>query len=223
MSRSRKGNKREKSHGRYVQLREWLLACPAWQSLDGNCRALYIEIARRYRGPNSNNGKIPFSVREAATMLHVGTNTAARCLDVLQERGFTKIAKDGGFNVKGRIAREWLLTEFPDDTSGITNEASKDFMRWSEPHQNSFHSAITDTYSAITDTVKAGKPAPVVKKSRLRICNRTVKAAKVVPQCDYRDTIQTARWLRPEEQVLQCKMDAAPVGITLPSSTTVLS
>jgi hypothetical protein len=38
---------------------EYMLASPAWQALDGNSRALYIELARRYRGPNSNNGRSP--------------------------------------------------------------------------------------------------------------------------------------------------------------------
>ncbi len=117
--------------GRYVRFWEYMLASPAWQSLDGNCRALYIELARRYRGTGSNNGKIPFSVREAAGMLHIGRSTAQRCFDALLERGFIRVGKPSGFNMKGRVATEWLLTEFPDDTIANNNGiASKDFMRW---------------------------------------------------------------------------------------------
>src|SRR6266566_9740536 len=97
-----RGNRREKERGRFVKLPEWLLACPAWQSLDGNGRALYIELARRYRGPNSNNGKIPYSTREAAKALHIGRSTAQRCFDKLLDRGFTKIGKRSGFSMKGR-------------------------------------------------------------------------------------------------------------------------
>jgi hypothetical protein len=48
---------------RYVSLRYWMLQSPAWQSLPGGARALYIEMAQRYNG--SNNGRIPYSVREA--------------------------------------------------------------------------------------------------------------------------------------------------------------
>jgi hypothetical protein len=44
-----------------------------------------------------------------------------------------KIAKDSGFNIKGRVSREWLLTEFPDDRSGIHVEPTKEFMRWQPP------------------------------------------------------------------------------------------
>lgn len=118
---------------RYVRLPEYLLASAAWQSLDGNSRALYVEIARRYRGPSSNNGKIPYSVREAAKALHVGHSTAQRCFEKLQDRGFIKIGKRSGFSVKGRVATEWLLTEFSDDTTATLSPPTKDFMRWSEP------------------------------------------------------------------------------------------
>ena len=101
--------------GRYVRLTEYMLASAAWQELTGNSRALYIELARRYRGPNSNNGKIPYSVREAASALGIGRSTAQRCFEQLTALGFVKIGKRSGFSVKGRVATEWLLTEFPDD------------------------------------------------------------------------------------------------------------
>src|SRR6476469_3711621 len=106
-----------------------MLASTAWQSLDGNCRALYVEIARRYRGPNSNNGKIPFSVREAASALHIGRSTAQRCFERLNALGVLRIGKRSGFSMKGRVATEWLLTELPDDTAATIGIASKDFMK----------------------------------------------------------------------------------------------
>src|SRR5690242_8368243 len=103
--------------GRYVRLTEYMLASSAWRALPCNSRALYIELARRYRGPNSNNGKIPYSHREAATTLGIGRSTAQRCFEQLIELGFVKIGKRSGFSMKGRVATEWLLTEFADDTS----------------------------------------------------------------------------------------------------------
>jgi DNA-binding transcriptional MocR family regulator len=119
---------------------EYMLASEAWQSLDCTSRALYIELARRYRGPGSNNGKIGYSVREAATALSVGRSTAQRCFEKLTDRGFLKIGKRSGFSMKGRVSTEWLLTEFADDTSGVSGPAfaSKEFMRWTPG--NSFHS-----------------------------------------------------------------------------------
>jgi hypothetical protein len=145
MTNRREYHKHPRSKERYVRLPEYLLASTAWQSLDGNCRALYIELARRYRGPNSNNGRIPFSVREAAAELHVGRSTAQRCFDKLLDRGFTKIARRSGFSMKGRVATEWLLTEFPDDTTSALTLATKDFMKWTS--KNSFHSPTSDTHS----------------------------------------------------------------------------
>jgi hypothetical protein len=146
----KRSGKEARADGRYVRLAEYMLSSSAWQSLDGNCRALYIELARRYRGPHSNNGKIPYSVREAATALHIGRSTAQRCFERLQELGFVKIGKRSGFSMKGRIATEWTLTEFPDDTTTTTTGiASKDFMRWTPP--NSFHSPTTDTHSPTTE------------------------------------------------------------------------
>jgi hypothetical protein len=148
MSRGR--DRREKPAGRYIQLREYMLASPAWQSLDCISRCLYIELARRYRGPNSNNGKIPLSVREAASALGCGKSTAGRCFDQLRDYGFIKIGKLSGFNMKGRVSTEWLLTEFPDDT--LTGALpSKDFMKWVPEKLK--HSPISGTHSPITGTV----------------------------------------------------------------------
>ena len=76
-------------------------------------QSTYIELARRYRGPNSNNGKIPYSVREAAKALNIGRSTAQRCFERLIAYGFLSISKRSGFSRKGRVATEWLLTEFP--------------------------------------------------------------------------------------------------------------
>lgn len=144
---------KKRAHGsqRYVRLDEHLLRSAAWQALDGNCRGLYVELARRYRGPNSNNGRIPYSVREAAKCLHISKTTANRCFDRLQETGFVKISKRSGFSMKGRIATEWLLTEFSDDASTIGHvPPTKEFMRWSP--ENLDHSPATGTHSPATRT-----------------------------------------------------------------------
>ena len=52
MSAKGKGRGRQE---RYVKLRHWLLNSQAWNSLSGNARALYVELAQRYNG--SNNGR----------------------------------------------------------------------------------------------------------------------------------------------------------------------
>lgn len=148
MTNRRKYHDHQRSRERYVRLPEYMLASLAWRSLDGNSRALYIELARRYRGPNSNNGKIPYSVREAATALSIGRSTVQRCFEKLQDRGFIRIGKRSGFSMKGRVSTEWLLTEFADDTSSVSIVPTKDFMKWTP--SNSFHSPITGTNSPTT-------------------------------------------------------------------------
>jgi DNA-binding transcriptional MocR family regulator len=120
---------RSKKAARHVRLYYWMMQTAAWKSLNANQRAIYVEMAARYNG--SNNGRIHFSTREAATAVHISKATAARDLAVLVERGFIVAVTRGGFNVKHkqRQSTEWRLTEFNCDVTGAL--PSKDFARWS--------------------------------------------------------------------------------------------
>jgi hypothetical protein len=109
------------------------MATPAWKSLGAVERAMYIDIAARYAGPGSNNGRIGYSIRCAAKELGIGTSTAKRKLDVLVDRGFIVAMTKGAFSLKARHATEWRLTEFPCDVTGEL--ATKEFMRWT-PDKN---------------------------------------------------------------------------------------
>jgi DNA-binding transcriptional ArsR family regulator len=113
---------------RHVRLYHWLVHSPAWRDLTANARAIYVEISSRYGGAGSNNGRIPYSVREAATSLRISKSTASRALIELQEHGFIALMKEGGFNLKARHAAEWRLTEFVSDVD--PSAATKEFMRW---------------------------------------------------------------------------------------------
>jgi hypothetical protein len=132
MSRKYRRDRARTEH-RHVRLYHWLMNTLAWKSLDATARAVYIEMARRYAGQGSNNGRIHYSVREAADALRIGKSTAARALNDLVDRGFVVVMKKGGFNVKKRHATEWRLTEFPCD---VSNQLStKEFARWPEKNQ----------------------------------------------------------------------------------------
>jgi hypothetical protein len=112
---------------RWVQLKHLLLKSPAWRSLTGNAAKLYVEIAMRYNG--NNNGRIPYSVREAAKALNASFQTAMRSLRLLQNRGFIVCTRKGAFSLKvAPKASEWRLTEHSNDTP--PEHATKDFMRW---------------------------------------------------------------------------------------------
>ena len=137
---------RSKRAARHVRLYHWMMATPAWKSLNGNQRAIYVEIAARYDG--SNNGRIPYSVREAAQALHIGKATAARDLIVLEERGFIVVMVRGAFNVKLKLATEWRLTEFNCDVTGAL--PTKDFAKWSPKHSE--HGLTTDRHGTCSET-----------------------------------------------------------------------
>jgi hypothetical protein len=107
----------------------------AWRSLTGNAAKLYVELAKRYNG--NNNGRIPYSVREAAKALNASYQTAMRSLQLLQDRGFIVCMKRGAFSLKAApSASEWRLTEYNNDTP--PEHATKDFMRW-RPREPDLH------------------------------------------------------------------------------------
>jgi hypothetical protein len=119
---------------RHVRICHYMMDSQAWKSLGAIERAIYLDMAKRYAGVGSNNGRIGYSIRVAATELHIGTSTAKRGLDALQDRGFIVATKRGAFSLKAsRHATEWRLTEFHCD---VTNAfATKDFTRWT-PDKN---------------------------------------------------------------------------------------
>lgn len=109
--------KREKS-ARHVRLYHVMLRSAAWKDLDAVAQALYVAISARYGGPGSNNGRIPYSVREGAAALKIGKTKCATALQALQAHGFIVAMKLGGFNRKDRHATEWRLTEYTCDVNG---------------------------------------------------------------------------------------------------------
>ena len=110
---------------RFVRLTHPMMQSQAWLSLDGNARAIYVELAMLYCG--NNNGRIGFSIRQAARAIQVSPATAGRSMARLQERGFIVAMTKGRFKLK-RHATEWRLTEFRCDVTG--EPASRDFEGW---------------------------------------------------------------------------------------------
>ncbi len=111
----------------HVRLYLWLLNTPAWRRSSPAARALYIEVCQRHNG--TNNGRISFSVREAAEALGFTKNTASKFFLELQDKGFLVKAMASSFTLKTKTATEWRLTAEP--CGG--EPATKDFMRWEPP------------------------------------------------------------------------------------------
>lgn len=120
---------------RHVRLYHYLMQTEAWKSLGALERSIYVEMAARYAGDGSNNGRIGYSVREAAATFRVGKSSAARALAVLQDRGFIVARVKGAFSLKVRHSTEWRLTEFGCDLTGAL--PTKEFARWSPVSQKS--------------------------------------------------------------------------------------
>src|SRR5882757_3514623 len=118
---------------RHVRLYHYLMHTQAWQSLRALERSIYIEIAARYAGDGSNNGRIGYSIREAAFTFKVGKSSAARALEALQDRGCIVARKKGAFSLKSRHSTEWRLTEFGCDLTGAL--PTKEFARWLPENQ----------------------------------------------------------------------------------------
>ena len=62
-----------------------------------------------------------------------------------------RIGKASGFNVKGRVSTEWLLTEFPDDRAAHSI-AEKDFMKWEAA--KSFHGPTSRPISPTSEPIR---------------------------------------------------------------------
>lgn len=120
---------------RHVRLYHYLMQTEAWKSLGALERSIYVEMAARYAGDGSNNGRIGYSIREAAATFRVGKSSAARALAVLQDRGFIVARIKGAFSLKVRHSTEWRLTEFGCDLTGAL--PTKEFARWSPENQKS--------------------------------------------------------------------------------------
>jgi hypothetical protein len=43
---------------RHVRIHHYMMETPAWKSLGVTEKAMYVDIASRYAGPGSNNGRI---------------------------------------------------------------------------------------------------------------------------------------------------------------------
>ena len=141
---------------------------PAWHDLNAVARAIYCEIAKRYNG--SNNGRIPYSVREAVNELHISRMTAWRAIKSLVDHGFSVPMQRGAFSLKKKHATEWRLTEFSCDVTHSLS--SKDFKRW-QPAQNINQKAnrkkrntVTPEGLTVTPEIPNGYPRDTVTQEK---------------------------------------------------------
>ena len=109
---------------RYIRLHHYLPKTSAWLGLSAAARAVYVQIAFRYNG--ANNGRIAYSVRDAAAECRLNKDTASRAFKELVDGGFIEETRHGGLSRKTRVASEWRLTEYRCDLTGTLS--TKPFM-----------------------------------------------------------------------------------------------
>lgn len=129
MAAGRKTNAKGRSVGKhpFVMLSHFAFDCTAYRSLKPGPRALLLEFIRRHNG--ANNGRVGFSQRDMSASINVADREiVAAYVRKLEELGFVKAHKRGGFNVKvaDRRATEWSLTMFAIGDAAAT----KEFMKW---------------------------------------------------------------------------------------------
>ena len=125
-------------HEPFIRLHRGVTGSEAWKSLSCEARCLLIEIWSRHNG--QNNGRIPYSHREARKALRIGNSKVQLAFQELQDRGFTIARTKGSFQWKKRQATEWeLTTENCDDRPG-----KRLYRDWPEK-QNTVPKAGTDS------------------------------------------------------------------------------
>tara|TARA_A100001015_G_C15021480_1_gene728204 strand:- start:387 stop:800 length:414 start_codon:yes stop_codon:yes gene_type:complete len=113
----------------------------AMKDCDAIAKSVFIEFLRRYNG--FNNGEISMSVRELSKNLSISIGTANKKIHRLIKVGLIRITKNSGFNVKGRLAREFEITFHPCNKMPAKNT----FKQWKKNH-----SIACDTHSILGST-----------------------------------------------------------------------
>jgi hypothetical protein len=110
----------------YIAIQFWEMESSAFRALSADATLVYLFMRKKLDFDCLNNGRVPFSLREAQETLHSGWHRAANALAELMHFGFIKPGKSER-SITIRAASTWTLTAFPCGR----NEPPKDFMQWS--------------------------------------------------------------------------------------------
>ena len=99
----------------FTQLFRRTLETPAWAALSTTAQAIYPFLKLEWHGPRANNnGRIQLSVRQAAAMIGIGINAAARGFHDLQAKGFIVVKTLGALGIEGEArGPSFEITELP--------------------------------------------------------------------------------------------------------------
>lgn len=130
-----KGNSTKATQEHWTKLTRNMMETPAWRALSPTAQALYVWFKLEWKGPRANNnGKIRFSVRQAANALGVARDTAARAIHDLQAKGFLVMTQKPSLGLDGAAkSPAFELTELP--LPGSEKPEGRKFYRdWRRGH-----------------------------------------------------------------------------------------
>jgi hypothetical protein len=105
----------------------WQLESRAFADLSADATRVYLFMRKRLSFDCSNNGRLPFSHRDAGKVSCTsGWQRGSNALAELKHFGFIKLRNGGESGPNIRLASEWQLTAF--ECGG--QPVSKGFMRW---------------------------------------------------------------------------------------------
>jgi hypothetical protein len=157
------GKRNSERPDRYFQVHHYMLKTEAWAALSAPARAIYLQIGFRYDG--SNNGRISYSVRDAASECNLAKETASRAIRELVDLGFIEETLHGSLSRKTRIASEWRLTAFRCDLTGALKTST--FMQRGAQARDSRQSRSRPQPSAgLSQTTPSQGREPVLNDGR---------------------------------------------------------
>lgn len=116
------------SLGAFTPIKHEMMDCLAFSTLPPLAQCLYWRLSRRSGVKGAHNGKVFYSVREAAEDFTVSKDTASAAFHLLQARGFIRPVAVGRLGMEGQgRATTWHLTEWPAANGAL---ATKDFLAW---------------------------------------------------------------------------------------------
>ncbi|WP_017998289.1 hypothetical protein [Paracoccus sp. N5] len=110
MGRDRKAEKRGEHFAPMIRT---TMDTPAWRALSSAAQALYPWLRLEWHGPKfNNNGRLQFSVRQAALAMGVTKDTANKAFIDLQRKGFVVVTQEARLGVGGAArSSSYELTE----------------------------------------------------------------------------------------------------------------
>ena len=138
------GKPHKRNHGQFVAIPYSMIEHLSYKALSPDAKCVLIEIHLGFHG--HNNGRVGFSIRQAAKCLNSEKGKATKAMDQLQKYGFIICHAQSSFNMKTKRSHEWEIT-FQPMPNGPPSHNRKKLK----------HGSISDTDASQSGTVPPTK------------------------------------------------------------------